>query len=209
MQDFLEVSPGFEPGNNGFADRGLTAWLWHRILFAFQPVYYNRHFFVCQGFFAFSFLYLYIISKLLMKSRLARWNPSNTRMKSASQMKSNPSPLPTKSDFITKWFHPTYVGFIPFVRTDLVDKKNHFFRSGFLFWSGLRGSNPPPQPWQGCALPNELNPHMVPPVGIEPTTRGFSVPCSTNWATEAYSKGCIIKVAIRMGVEPTTSSVTG
>ena len=27
-------------------------------------------------------------------------------------------------------------------------------------WSGLRGSNPPPQPWQGCALPNELNPHI-------------------------------------------------
>ena len=47
-------------------------------------------------------------------------------------------------------------------------------------WSGLRGSNPPPRPWQGRALPNELNPHMVPPIGIEPTTRGFSVPCSTN-----------------------------
>ena len=28
-----------------------------------------------------------------------------------------------------------------------------------LFWSGLRGSNPPPRPWQGRALPNELNPH--------------------------------------------------
>ena len=28
-----------------------------------------------------------------------------------------------------------------------------------LFWSGLRGSNPPPPPWQGGALPNELNPH--------------------------------------------------
>ena len=54
------------------------------------------------------------------------------------------------------------------------------------YWSGLRGSNPPPRPWQGRALPNELNPHVVPPVGIEPTTRGFSVPCSTNWATEAY-----------------------
>ena len=26
---------------------------------------------------------------------------------------------------------------------------------------------------------------MVPPVGIEPTTRRFSVSCSTNWATEA------------------------
>ena len=25
-------------------------------------------------------------------------------------------------------------------------------------WSGRRGSNPPPQPWQGCALPNELLP---------------------------------------------------
>ena len=45
--------------------------------------------------------------------------------------------------------------------------------------SGLRGSDPPPQPWQGCALPNELNPRM-PPVGIEPTTREFSIPCSTN-----------------------------
>ena len=30
----------------------------------------------------------------------------------------------------------------------------------FLFWSGLRGSNPPPSPWQGDALPNELNPHF-------------------------------------------------
>ena len=47
-------------------------------------------------------------------------------------------------------------------------------------WSGLRGSNSLPPPWQGGALPNELNPHMVPSVGIEPTTRGFSVLCSTN-----------------------------
>ena len=69
----------------------------------------------------------------------------------------------------------------------------------FSIWSGLRGSNPPPPPWQGGALPNELNPHivctawrrytpssyaiayeMVPRVGIEPTTRRFSVYCSTN-----------------------------
>ena len=27
----MEASPGFEPGNNGFADRGLTAWLWRLI----------------------------------------------------------------------------------------------------------------------------------------------------------------------------------
>ena len=55
-------------------------------------------------------------------------------------------------------------------------------------WSGWRGSNSLPPPWQGGALPDELHPQMVPPVGIEPTTRGFSVPCSTNWATEAYFK---------------------
>ena len=27
-------------------------------------------------------------------------------------------------------------------------------------WSGKRGSNPPPLPWQGSALPNELFPHI-------------------------------------------------
>ncbi len=46
-------------------------------------------------------------------------------------------------------------------------------------WSGLRGSNPPPRPWQGRALPNELNPRGEP------------------------------MLATRMGLEPTTSSVTG
>ena len=74
-----------------------------------------------------------------MKSRKARWNPSNTRMKSALQMKLNPSLLPTKSDFITKWFHPTKAGFIPSDRTDLVEKKHPL--SGrqrvFLFWRYL------------------------------------------------------------------------
>ena len=34
-------------------------------------------------------------------------------------------------------------------------KNTHFLVS---VWSGLRGSNPPPPPWQGGALPNELNP---------------------------------------------------
>ena len=26
----VEVPPGFEPGNKGFADLRLTTWLWHR-----------------------------------------------------------------------------------------------------------------------------------------------------------------------------------
>ncbi len=28
-------------------------------------------------------------------------------------------------------------------------------------WSGIRGSNPLPQPWQGCALPDELIPRNI------------------------------------------------
>ena len=68
-QDALEAPPGIGPGNKGFADLCLTAWLWR-----------------------------------LMKLR--------TR--------------------------------ISLIRARL--------------WSGLRGSNPPPRPWQGRALPNELNP---------------------------------------------------
>ena len=31
FQDFLEVTAGFEPADNGVADRGLTAWLRHHI----------------------------------------------------------------------------------------------------------------------------------------------------------------------------------
>ena len=34
---------------------------------------------------------------------------------------------------------------------------------GLRHWSGLRGSNPPPRPWQGRALPNELNPQVAAP----------------------------------------------
>ena len=33
------------------------------------------------------------------------------------------------------------------------------YRRRKLFWSGLRGSNSLPPPWQGGALPDELNPH--------------------------------------------------
>ena len=47
-------------------------------------------------------------------------------------------------------------------------------------WSGRRDSDSRPQPWQGCALPTELLPHVVPWGGIEPPTRRFSVYCSTD-----------------------------
>ena len=42
--------------------------------------------------------------------------------------------------------------------SDWIEKSKSF---DLLFsWSGLRGSNPPPPPWQGGALPNELNPRI-------------------------------------------------
>ena len=97
----------------------------------------------------------------------------------------------------------------------LCKTKTTFLGMWFTVLSGLRGSNPPPQPWQGCALPNELNPHM-PPVGIEPTTREFSIPCSTNWATEAdtipHGDCLVLDTKIKptwTGLEPVTFSVTG
>ena len=111
---FLEVTIGFEPMDNGVADRGLTTWLRHHIN---QPSSFEND--------------LYIIL------------------------------LPFRVAYLQKLRVRQYLA--------------------YPFWSGLRGSNPPPPPWQGGALPNELNPrNMVPPVGIEPTTRGFSVLCSTN-----------------------------
>ena len=36
----------------------------------------------------------------------------------------------------------------------------NFLAAELLRWSGLRGSNPLPPPWQGGALPDELNPHI-------------------------------------------------
>ena len=41
-----------------------------------------------------------------------------------------------------------------------VKKKKFSSLLSLLYWSGLRGSNPPPSPWQGDALPNELNPRV-------------------------------------------------
>ena len=36
------------------------------------------------------------------------------------------------------------------------------------YWSGLRGSNSLPPPWQGGALPDELNPQWRPEWGSNP-----------------------------------------
>ena len=79
----------------------------------------------------------------------------------------------------------------------------------FNYWSGLRGSNPPPPPWQGGALPNELNPHINGASGRNRTndTRIFS-PLLYQLSYRGGRWTCT-KMATRMGLEPTTSSVTG
>ena len=73
-----------------------------------------------------------------------------------------------------------------------------YHRLGILCkWSGKRGSNPPPPPWQGGALPNELFPHikinlkvvrakrleLIHPAAPEPKSGA-----SANSATPAYHK---------------------
>ena len=51
-----------------------------------------------------------------------------------------------------------WLGQVSFEPNDKAKKKDPSPKT-WIFWSGLRGSNPPPPPWQGGALPNELNPH--------------------------------------------------
>ncbi len=62
-----------------------------------------------------------------------------------------------------------------------ISKEKRYALRTFFLWSGLRGSNPPPRPWQGRALPNELNPRMEAPPGIGPGNKGFADLCLTAW----------------------------
>ncbi len=42
----------------------------------------------------------------------------------------------------------------------ILHEKREAFAPLFKIWSGKRVSNSRPQPWQGCALPTELFPHL-------------------------------------------------
>ena len=95
------------------------------------------------------------------------------------------------------------------VRAPMQKNKKHLESTKCFVWSGLRGSNPPPPPWQGGALPNELNPQNG-ASGRNRTndTRIFS-PLLYQLSYRGGLGGCFRKMATRMGLEPTTSSVTG
>ena len=53
---------------------------------------------------------------------------------------------------------------------EIVQKRKDSTTLYCLSWSGWRGSNPLPPPWQGGALPDELHPHFIGASGRNRTT---------------------------------------
>ena len=139
---FMEVTPGFEPGNQGFADPCLTTWLCHHHCY-----YYMRSF--------------------------------------------------RKSPHL-------------FLRFQCP----HRFSVWALNWSGQRGSNSLPPPWQGGALPDELHPHIW-CLRSESNQRHEDFQSSalpTELQRHIEQGDCPARMrflATRNGLEPSTSSVTG
>ena len=63
------------------------------------------------------------------------------------------------------------------------------FRRGMEIWSGIRGSNSRPHPWQGCALPTELFPRR----------RGaivFAGPCLVNGLPHTRRSGSARRICL-------------
>ena len=74
---------------------------------------------------------------------------------------------------------------------------------GDFFWSGRRGSNSLPPPWQGGALPDELNPHK------KWWPRSESNQRHEDFQSSALPTELQRHMATEKGLEPSTSSVTG
>ena len=82
---------------------------------------------------------------------LCTMKSSQARMKSsafASDEMKSASPIPTKSDFIAKRFHPTQVGFLP-PSADLVEKSTHCLGRQMcaFFWRRRRDRNRKAKPF--------------------------------------------------------------
>ena len=85
----------------------------------------------------------------------------------------------------------------------LINAKKKHRSASFFSWSGLRDSNSLPPPWQGGALPDELNPHLW-CFRTESNHRhgDFQSPALPTELQKHI-------MATRNGLEPSTSCVTG
>ena len=108
--------------------------------------------------------------------------------------------------------------------------RHHIWSEYFhSIWSGRRGSNSLPPPWQGGALPDELRPHIrcICPCTLPSDScefRGPAKACEARFCGEeekvwrSSRQSCLqdctmnsrtFDEATRIGLEPTTPSVTG
>ena len=53
-------------------------------------------------------------------------------------------------------------------------------------WSGLRGSNSLPPPWQGGALPDELNPHYIKNISPAKNATSYSLWCFRSESNQRH-----------------------
>ena len=77
-------------------------------------------------------------------------------------------------------------------------------------WSGRRGSNSLPPPWQGGALPDELRPQFGAQSRSRTSDTGIFSPLRYQLSNRGISSGCCsLIMATTKGLEPSTSGVTG
>ena len=88
-------------------------------------------------------------------------------------------------------------------------RKSHPDGWDFLFWSGRRGSNSLPRPWQGRALPDELRPQAAPLLRRLWCLRPGSNRRHADFQSAALPTELPRHMATKKGLEPSTSSVTG
>ena len=90
-----------------------------------------------------------------------------------------------------------------------IPKRNTIRRDGVSFWSGRRGSNSLPRPWQGRALPDELRPQAAPLLRRLWCLRPGSNRRHADFQSAALPTELPRHMATKKGLEPSTSSVTG
>ena len=156
----MEATPGFEPGNEGFADPCLTTWLCRHVRGQSTILFPHKHMRTSSPVFSQGPGQRQLLSKIkgayLAPIKNGAGDGARTRFPVSRERRP-----PFAGALPDLPFHgPSALGGgsgstapggrIPAV--DLCSDKK---------WSGRRGSNPLPPPWQGGALPDELRPHMT------------------------------------------------